>query len=121
MDEDDKYIAPTILVDITPSDAIMQEEVKSARNLFFYSFFYLFVCVHTCHNSNSDKTMNLNVYNSVCFQIFGPVLPIINVEDADEAIAFINSRFAFPTILLKLAEFTHLLNSIHSFNEFFLF
>ncbi|XP_028397604.1 aldehyde dehydrogenase, dimeric NADP-preferring-like [Dendronephthya gigantea] len=49
-DEDDRYIAPTILVDVVPSDTIMQEE------------------------------------------IFGPVLPIINVEDEDEAIAFVNSR-----------------------------
>jgi acyl-CoA reductase-like NAD-dependent aldehyde dehydrogenase len=30
LDEDENYIAPTILVNITTSDAIMQEEVKRA-------------------------------------------------------------------------------------------
>ena len=28
VDEDDRYISPTVLADITTSDAIMQEEVK---------------------------------------------------------------------------------------------
>jgi len=50
MDEEDRYIAPTVLVDVNPNDPIMQEE------------------------------------------IFGPVLPILNVENEDEAIDFINSR-----------------------------
>ena len=27
VDEDEKYIAPTVLVDVTPSDPVMQEEV----------------------------------------------------------------------------------------------
>jgi len=49
-DINDKYIAPTILIDIKPDDPVMQEE------------------------------------------IFGPILPIINVKDANEAIQFINSR-----------------------------
>ncbi|XP_011883251.1 PREDICTED: aldehyde dehydrogenase, dimeric NADP-preferring isoform X3 [Vollenhovia emeryi] len=46
----EKYISPTILVDIKSTDAIMQDE------------------------------------------IFGPILPIINVNNAYEAINFINSR-----------------------------
>ncbi|XP_055537735.1 aldehyde dehydrogenase, dimeric NADP-preferring isoform X3 [Wyeomyia smithii] len=49
-DSQEKYIAPTILVDVNPNDAVMQEE------------------------------------------IFGPILPIINVENAYDAIRFINSR-----------------------------
>ncbi|XP_011694882.1 PREDICTED: aldehyde dehydrogenase, dimeric NADP-preferring isoform X3 [Wasmannia auropunctata] len=46
----EKFISPTILVDIKPTDPIMQDE------------------------------------------IFGPILPIINVNNAYEAITFINSR-----------------------------
>lgn len=46
-DRDDKYIAPTILTDVTLEDAVMQEE------------------------------------------IFGPLLPIITIEDIDDAIATI--------------------------------
>ncbi|XP_055607099.1 aldehyde dehydrogenase family 3 member B1-like isoform X1 [Uranotaenia lowii] len=50
MDATDKYIAPTVLVDVRPDDPVMQDE------------------------------------------IFGPILPIINVEGAYEAIEFINAR-----------------------------
>nr|XP_018906702.1 PREDICTED: aldehyde dehydrogenase, dimeric NADP-preferring isoform X2 [Bemisia tabaci]XP_018906703.1 PREDICTED: aldehyde dehydrogenase, dimeric NADP-preferring isoform X2 [Bemisia tabaci]XP_018906704.1 PREDICTED: aldehyde dehydrogenase, dimeric NADP-preferring isoform X2 [Bemisia tabaci] len=46
----EKFIAPTILVDVQPTDPIMQEE------------------------------------------IFGPIIPIINVENAAQAIQFINNR-----------------------------
>ncbi|XP_058465553.1 aldehyde dehydrogenase, dimeric NADP-preferring-like isoform X1 [Malaya genurostris] len=49
-DSQEKYIAPTILVDVDPSDPVMQDE------------------------------------------IFGPILPIINVDNAYDAIRFINSR-----------------------------
>lgn len=48
---DEKYIAPTVLIDVKPTDPIMQEE------------------------------------------IFGPILPIVNVESAYDAIKFINSRY----------------------------
>lgn len=47
----EKFIAPTILVDVQPTDPIMQEE------------------------------------------IFGPIIPIINVENAAQAIQFINNRY----------------------------
>lgn len=47
----EKFISPTILVDIKPTDPIMQDE------------------------------------------IFGPILPIINVNNAYEAIKFINNRY----------------------------
>ncbi|XP_010011287.1 PREDICTED: aldehyde dehydrogenase family 3 member B1-like, partial [Nestor notabilis] len=50
MDEKDLYIAPTVLVDVQPSDPIMQDT------------------------------------------ILGPILPIVNVANMDEAIDFINSR-----------------------------
>lgn len=49
-DSDEKYIEPTIMIDVKPTDPIMVEE------------------------------------------IFGPVLPIMNVENAFDAIKFINSR-----------------------------
>jgi len=49
-DANDKYIEPTILVDVKPTDAVMQDE------------------------------------------IFGPILPIMNVDNAYEAIKFINSK-----------------------------
>ena len=49
-DANDKFIEPTILVDVKPTDPVMQDE------------------------------------------IFGPVLPIINVDNAFDAINFINSR-----------------------------
>ncbi|XP_015118065.1 fatty aldehyde dehydrogenase isoform X1 [Diachasma alloeum] len=49
-DSRDRFIAPTILTDVKPSDPVMQEE------------------------------------------IFGPILPIINVDNAYEAIKFINER-----------------------------
>ncbi|XP_036618112.1 aldehyde dehydrogenase family 3 member B1 isoform X2 [Trichosurus vulpecula] len=49
-DEQERYIAPTVLVDVKETDPVMQEE------------------------------------------IFGPILPILNVESVDEAIAFIRKR-----------------------------
>ena len=50
IDESDKYIAPTVLVDVMPNDPVMQEE------------------------------------------IFGPVLPIVNVDSVSEASQFIAER-----------------------------
>lgn len=47
---DDKYIEPTILVNVKPEDAVMQEE------------------------------------------IFGPILPIVNIDNAFDAIQYINAR-----------------------------
>lgn len=49
-DADERYIEPTILVDVKPTDPVMQEE------------------------------------------IFGPILPIMCVDNAYDAIKFINSR-----------------------------
>ncbi|CAG9833900.1 unnamed protein product [Diabrotica balteata] len=50
LDADERYISPTILVDVHPDDPVMQQE------------------------------------------IFGPILPFINIKDEEEAINFINSR-----------------------------
>ncbi len=50
VDADDLWIEPTVLIDVKPSDPVMQEE------------------------------------------IFGPILPILEVESAYEAIQFINAR-----------------------------
>ena len=47
---EERFIEPTIIVDVKPEDPVMQQE------------------------------------------IFGPILPIINVESAYDAIKFINSR-----------------------------
>ncbi|XP_055602354.1 aldehyde dehydrogenase family 3 member B1-like isoform X2 [Uranotaenia lowii] len=49
-DSSEKYISPTILVDVSPNDPVMQDE------------------------------------------IFGPILPIVNIDNAYDAIRFINSR-----------------------------
>ncbi|XP_044536311.1 aldehyde dehydrogenase family 3 member B1 isoform X2 [Gracilinanus agilis] len=49
-DEQERYMAPTVLVDVKETDPVMQEE------------------------------------------IFGPILPILNVQSLDEAVAFINKR-----------------------------
>ncbi|XP_075216460.1 aldehyde dehydrogenase type III [Lycorma delicatula] len=70
-DADDRYIAPTLLIDVKPNDPIMKEE------------------------------------------IFGPILPIINVENAYEAISFINSRSVHP---LAIYVFTDDKNIVEMFN-----
>ena len=49
-DEKTKFIEPTIIVDVKPTDPVMQEE------------------------------------------IFGPLLPVVTIKNADEAISFINAR-----------------------------
>ena len=50
VDADDLWIEPTVLIDVKPTDPVMQEE------------------------------------------IFGPILPILEVDSAYEAIQFINDR-----------------------------
>lgn len=50
IDTEERFIEPTVLVDVTSNDAVMQEE------------------------------------------IFGPILPIVNVNNAFDAIKFINGR-----------------------------
>lgn len=56
-DVQDLYIEPTILIDVKPTDPVMQEE------------------------------------------IFGPILPIVNIDNAYDAINFINSRYIFRKTL----------------------
>ena len=43
-DRDDLYIAPTILIDVTNDDAVMQEEVHMCINI---SYLYLFHFIPT--------------------------------------------------------------------------
>lgn len=62
-DPSQKYIQPTILVNVKPTDPIMQEE------------------------------------------IFGPILPIINVENAYDAIKFINDRYVVSKFHIKYIFF----------------
>ncbi|EFX71031.1 hypothetical protein DAPPUDRAFT_60686 [Daphnia pulex] len=57
-DADDLWIEPTVLIDVKPTDAVMQEE------------------------------------------IFGPILPIVEVESAYDAIQFINAREKALTIYI---------------------
>lgn len=57
-DPSERYIAPTILINVSPDDPIMKEE------------------------------------------IFGPILPIVVVDSAYEAIGFINSRYCTSSFLL---------------------
>lgn len=52
LNADERFIEPTILVNVKPNGAVMQEE------------------------------------------IFGPLLPIVNVDNAFEAIQFINARYS---------------------------
>lgn len=63
VDADDLWIEPTVLIDVKPTDPVMQEE------------------------------------------IFGPILPILEVESAYDAIQFINARYKV------LAPFCQILTS----------
>lgn len=65
VDADDLWIEPTVLIDVKPSDPVMQEE------------------------------------------IFGPILPILEVESAYDAIQFINARYRI------LAPVCHIFTSSH--------
>ncbi len=56
MDQESRYIAPTVITDVSPDDRIMQEE------------------------------------------IFGPLLPVLTVDNVDEAVQFVNDRFAGPLV-----------------------
>jgi len=38
-------------------------------------------------------------------EIFGPILPVINVKDVKEAIEFINERYSLNSIKIKLNVF----------------
>lgn len=70
-DEASKYISPTVMTNVSPEDAVMQEE------------------------------------------IFGPILPIVTVQNQQEAIDFINER---SFILIKYYQFKCIL-----LNDYYLF
>ncbi|XP_055707498.1 aldehyde dehydrogenase, dimeric NADP-preferring isoform X5 [Phlebotomus papatasi] len=74
-DADERFIEPTILIDVKPTDPIMQEE------------------------------------------IFGPILPIVNVENAYDAIKFINARdkpLALYIFSEKKADYQLIINNTSS-------
>ena len=64
----EKYVAPTLLKDVTLDDSTMQEYVL---RMIDYSMFLTNMCYR---------------------EIFGPVLPIVPVKDVDEAISIVNKR-----------------------------
>lgn len=68
----DRFIAPTVLVDVKATDPIMQEE------------------------------------------IFGPILPIVTVENAYEAIKFINSRYVLCYACYMFLHFKCILFDVKS-------
>nr|XP_028688987.1 aldehyde dehydrogenase family 3 member B2 isoform X2 [Macaca mulatta] len=68
-DESDRYIAPTVLVDVQETEPVMQEE------------------------------------------IFGPILPIVNVRSVDEAIEFIN-RQEKPLALYAFSNSSQVVNQM---------
>lgn len=72
-DTDDKRrIAPTIVGDVKLDDALMEKSVHP-RSRFLES-------TDTC-----------------CSEIFGPVLPIIEVENVDDAVDIISERYVGPS------------------------
>uniref|UniRef100_F6Z7D1 Aldehyde dehydrogenase n=1 Tax=Equus caballus TaxID=9796 RepID=F6Z7D1_HORSE len=68
-DQSDRYIAPTVLVDVQETEPVMQEE------------------------------------------IFGPILPIVNVRSLDEAIDFINRREK-PLVLYAFSKSSEVVNEM---------
>lgn len=66
VEEDEKYIPPTILSDVRGDDSTMKEYV---------TVIIIYQPVHT-----SER------------EIFGPILPIVPVKSLDGAIEFINER-----------------------------
>jgi aldehyde dehydrogenase (NAD+)/aldehyde dehydrogenase (NAD(P)+) len=69
-DEATKFIAPTIVKDVKPDDSLMSE----------YAFLSVF------------PAAVLNHFR----EIFGPVLPIVPVEDLDSGLAYVNSQYVSP-------------------------
>lgn len=39
---------------------------------------------------------NMQEFHGLCREIFGPILPIVEVEDVHEAIQIVGDRYAFP-------------------------
>lgn len=71
-DEATKFIAPTVVKNVGGDDSLMSE----------------YVCVLLLSSSLAHHAP----FSSFDREIFGPVLPIIPVDNVDEAIAFINAR-----------------------------
>lgn len=63
--------------------------------LIIHILFY--VLTITTHQSATFYVIQ-NLILFFYFQIFGPVLPIVSVDDADEALQVINARYAFLSL-----------------------
>ena len=74
VDARENYIGPTILYNVHPEDKIMQDEI-------FGNFIKLFSLI-TCF------------LDLLFIFLIGPILPFITVKDHNEAIEFINKRYA---------------------------
>jgi aldehyde dehydrogenase (NAD+) len=66
-DESQKYMSPTIVKDVPFNDSLMSESV--------FSLYFCEECAYL-----------------LAREIFGPILPIVPVEDVDEAIAFVRAK-----------------------------
>jgi aldehyde dehydrogenase (NAD+) len=64
---------PTVVVDVKEDDALLEE----------YELLPI-----------SDTSWNFDVF-FVFREIFGPILPLVAVEDVDEAIKFLNGRYDY--------------------------
>ena len=60
------------------------------------SFYVLTITTHQSATFYVIQNLILFFY----FQIFGPVLPIVSVDDADEALQVINARYAFLSLTI---------------------
>lgn len=77
VDVKERYVAPTLVKDVKGDDSLLSEYVPQSVLQYF---------------SHSKKKLNR--------EIFGPILPIVPVENIDEAIRFINERFIRSTSLV---------------------
>lgn len=71
-DEATKYIAPTVVSDVPPDDSLMSEWVYALPLVLVLVLVWLMLVLHR--------------------EIFGPILPIVPVENLDEAIAYVNAQ-----------------------------
>ncbi|RDD38918.1 Aldehyde dehydrogenase, dimeric NADP-preferring [Trichoplax sp. H2] len=104
IDREDKFISPTVLTGTEPNDPIMQEEtIISSTILFRLSILRVARLIDKKKVAvegeidREDKFISLTVLtgtepNDPIMQeeIFGPVLPIVNIATVDEAINFVH-------------------------------
>ena len=79
-----RWVAPTVICDVSGDDATMQEYVARGPGSSAHHTDIALLFVTLCSAWRGQPQS----------EIFGPVLPIVPVEDVNEAIAFINARWA---------------------------